>query len=818
MATSLPPGFSYIPLRPGSIRLLEIMMERGRLPRSLNQHNLFDDQDVLVLQIHVADLNDPPLYDALSYTWGNPLSASETKSDWEQAERRYSSKVPILCSGKLLYIGYSLYEALIGLRRTMRDHHDLAVTSEDLTSPRLGPRPLVRNRIWIDAVCINQSHLEERSTQVKMMHLIYKKADAVLIWLGPQDEVTRQAVRAMLNLSINPELTARALNLSEEDRSTVFRAAGSLPIHDFGWYCIASLLRRRWFRRAWIIQEVAWARIAIVVCDHRLWLDWHVLSILSDWMVENGKDRDVWLKPWIERSSTYFEPPGYSGKSSGDLIVRTIRSIGQIHREVRTDSPTMIVKEGVKKSSLLELLVRFWESECSVPHDKVYALFSLCQDLPLIDSIPVDYSKSVAEVYTETARGMLRSMGQLDLLSYSSGNVLFGRLHLPSWVPDWSKKPDSMPVGHDEWLEGAEPHYNMVFPFCADGNTGDWTAPVWGGRSFNLPREPHLIVQGKRVASIKTVALLNMDELDSIVHVLNETPSRYSYFKSVPLQPYDGRVALEDYPSGTKCPEAQLTNAALKDTATLKEAKLKQNYQAWARSVETRSEALWRTVVADIWKGCHPAPEEAGLAFVRFLARELGRVAKELDLWDERATGVLADCSRLQLERKRNSLETLLRFLSEDEQRCLDEYYKRSREDLQRDNLPQGWLVTQPRRYLPHIERSNDISCLIAALHIRDDKDSLRYYGHLSGSRLLFSTEHHKLGLGPVSARCGDEIWILNGAKYPFVLRQRGSGKFEVVGEAYVHGIMHGQELGFACGVALPFPVKNMDLPDMVLE
>jgi hypothetical protein len=808
MAASLPPEFSYTPLPPGNIRLLEITTERGRLPGSLNQHNLFDDQDVVVLQIHVADLNEPPLYDALSYTWGNPLSAFESKSDWEQAEKRYSSKVPILCGGKLLYIGFSLHEALTGLRRTARDHHDLAVTSEDLSSPRLGPRPLVRNRIWIDAVCIDQSHLEERSTQVKMMHLIYKRADAVLIWLGPQDEVARQAVRAMLNLSMAPKLAAQTLHLSEKDRSTVFKAARSLPIHEFAWYCIVSLLQRRWFRRAWIIQEVAWARIPVVVCDHRLWIDWHVLLFVSDWMVENGKDRDVWLKPWIKRSSAYFKPPGYSGKSLGDLITRTIRSMGNIHREVRTDSPTLTVKEGVKKSSLLELLVLFWESECSVPHEKVYALFSLCQDQPLIDSIPVDYSKSVAEVYTETARGMLRSMGQLDLLSYSSVNVLSKRLHLPSWVPDWSKKPDSMPIGHDQWLEGAEPDYDMVFPFCADGNTGDWTAPVWAGRSFNPSSGRRLIVQGKRVASIKTVAPLNMDEPDSMVHVLNEIPSRYSYFKSVPLQPYGGRVASEDDPSATRCREDQLPKAALKDTTTSKEAELKQNHQAWARSDETRSEALWRTVVADIWKGCHPAPDEAGLAFVRFLASELGRAVKELDSWNKRATGAMANCSRLQLERKRDSLEALLRFLSEDEQRCLDEYYKRSREDSQPDDLPQDWLVTQPRQYLPHIEPSSDISDFIASLHVRDDKDLLRYHGHLSGSRLLFSTEDHKLGLGPVSARCGDEIWILNGAKCPS----------EVVGAAYVHGIMHGQEVGFARGVALPFPVENIDSPDIVLE
>ena len=127
-------------------------------------------------------------------------------------------------------------------------------------------------------------------------------------------------------------------------------------------------------------------------------------------------------------------------------------------------------------------------------------------------------------------------------------------------------------------------------------------------------------------------------------------------------------------------------------------------------------------------------------------------------------------------------------------------------------------MVTQPRRYLPHIKPSSDISDLIASLHIRDDKDLLRYHGHLSGSRLLFSTEDHKLGLGPVSARCGDEIWILSGAKCPFVLRQRGGRTFEMVGAAYIHGIMHGQEVGFARGVALPFPVENIELPDIVLE
>jgi hypothetical protein len=36
----------------------------------------------------------------------------------------------------------------------------------------------------MDCVCIDQSNITERAQQVKIMHLIYKHAKAVLIWLG----------------------------------------------------------------------------------------------------------------------------------------------------------------------------------------------------------------------------------------------------------------------------------------------------------------------------------------------------------------------------------------------------------------------------------------------------------------------------------------------------------------------------------------------------------------------------------------------------------------------------------------------------------
>lgn len=62
-----------------------------------------------------------------------------------------------------------------------------------------------------------------------------------------------------------------------------------------------------------------------------------------------------------------------------------------------------------------------------------------------------------------------------------------------------------------------------------------------------------------------------------------------------------------------------------------------------------------------------------------------------------------------------------------------------------------------------------------------------------SSTRRIFRTHENYLGNGPKSARPGDQVWILAGAKIPFVLRPQENGKYVVVGDAYVHGIMHGE-------------------------
>lgn len=59
----------------------------------------------------------------------------------------------------------------------------------------------------------------------------------------------------------------------------------------------------------------------------------------------------------------------------------------------------------------------------------------------------------------------------------------------------------------------------------------------------------------------------------------------------------------------------------------------------------------------------------------------------------------------------------------------------------------------------------------------------------------MFRTTNHYLGLGPVSSAKDDEVWVLLGANVPMVLRRLDHGRYQVIGEAYVYDIMHGEAI-----------------------
>ncbi|KAF4338933.1 heterokaryon incompatibility [Fusarium beomiforme] len=60
-------------------------------------------------------------------------------------------------------------------------------------------------------------------------------------------------------------------------------------------------------------------------------------------------------------------------------------------------------------------------------------------------------------------------------------------------------------------------------------------------------------------------------------------------------------------------------------------------------------------------------------------------------------------------------------------------------------------------------------------------------------TRRAFLTSTGFVGVGPLDMQAGDEVCVLLGGKIPYLLRPQDDETYSLIGEAYVHGIMHGE-------------------------
>jgi hypothetical protein len=143
-------GFQYDPLgqEVDSIRLIEIIPDSNDRAIRCRMRN--------------ATISEGS-YNCLSYTW---------------LPKYPEHKIEV--NGHILTVGENLYQFLVACRtyQTGRRSDHSNDTHRSFTTASF----------WIDAICIDQSNLDERNHQVRQMGQIYKGAQEVLMWLGKLDQ------------------------------------------------------------------------------------------------------------------------------------------------------------------------------------------------------------------------------------------------------------------------------------------------------------------------------------------------------------------------------------------------------------------------------------------------------------------------------------------------------------------------------------------------------------------------------------------------------------------------------------------------------
>jgi Heterokaryon incompatibility protein (HET) len=327
-----------------------------------------------------------PQYEALSYCWGHGTEK-------------------ITCDNALLGITLNLFYALKRLRTTDQSRI-----------------------LWVDAICINQGDVDERSEQVPLMQDIYRNCEKVLVWLGGEassgravgflDTLGRKIANYCHDLSragyhdtehkmVDKYLVTLAKSYRDEFQTKEFEES---------WMDVIGLLRSPWWSRCWVVQEFILAtRVSVFYGPFQM--DWNLFAGI---LLQVHQIYKQIIKKCI---------------SGDDLHPMLSADLTLVFSMIQQTTGSW---RGLEKRDLMALLEDSRHRECSDLRDKVYAFLGLTNDYGIIPNY--DPFNTTIEVYTDAARKIILHDRKLDLLSHAENICNRTTPALPSWVPVWSSE------------------------------------------------------------------------------------------------------------------------------------------------------------------------------------------------------------------------------------------------------------------------------------------------------------------------------------------------------------------------------------------
>ncbi|KAK7414425.1 hypothetical protein QQX98_006703 [Neonectria punicea] len=376
------PAFQYEPLdtAKSEIRLLDLL----------------PDQDAIRCTIRHVSLPTSLKYEALSYCWGTMVRT-----------------VKITVNGDDLFITKNLHAALVRLRHKQRV-----------------------KTLWIDALCIDQKNIPEKNIQVPLMRTIYQSCMRVVIWIGEEDSHTESAFQALEFMAARKEA-----NPDEEIIGTQWKAAQRGETFKRGLFpklrsrletlegirILGSIFERAWFKRIWIIQELAVSPDAVVVCG----------TFEMAWQT---------VEKAYELSKAVFDMEDHLS----DLV--SFRK--NWHRGVSYD--------------LFVHVMLGWNQSATDSRDKIYAVMGLVSSKSTQIPLKVDYKQDPKEIFLNFTQQYISLTKNLDILGFCRGCRNTDDWNPPSWALDDEYDKATQPFPQHS-LSSIDDSIESTKEFCAGG-------------------------------------------------------------------------------------------------------------------------------------------------------------------------------------------------------------------------------------------------------------------------------------------------------------------------------------------------------------
>lgn len=404
------PADIYRPLEGSEIRLITLKRTGGS-----------SDQPIEA-QLYHAPL-ETAKYFALSYPWGTP-GATRT----------------ILVNGIEFPVFESLFLALVNLQ--LRKGADL-VDPPMVDAPAREARDAgntdddeIPTAWWIDAICINQKSLAERTKQVSRMGLVYSMASKVVIWPGDlpicREEILNAAIAdAALKYTRSlveayPELTSKTpsagITFFEDTVCADIIAKHNLLSRSL-MGAMSTLLwtfHQHYFTRVWTFQEAVVAQSSPIV----LLGTYSVPLMCMEWL------RGGWGA--VSKMPPYRDSVSIKARVAlqASSVAPIVAARASLHEALSSGSELECFASQLSASLRQSV---GWRSARD-PRDRIYGMLGVTKlPVPMAPDLEPDYERAFDQVAFSYAKFLIRNHNRLDLLGMGV-NSLAG---YPSWVPNF---------------------------------------------------------------------------------------------------------------------------------------------------------------------------------------------------------------------------------------------------------------------------------------------------------------------------------------------------------------------------------------------
>lgn len=674
-------------------------------------------------------LDNAPPYRALSYTWG-PAEGGFVPHDGDRLEW--------LVDGQNRSLPMNLILALSKL------------SDGDLSG-----------YYWIDALCIDQLNEKERNEQVMNMDKIFSRAAAVNVWLGkayPDTQKINGIVQDLISQQNQEQKWSERPNWSSGEHL--------LPTSD--WETLVQIFSRRWFHRLWTSQEFALAKKVNLLCGN-VTIDITSLlkaaRFLSDhqipMMLSYGNEKRTITPPILPMSSLQQAIQGHEM-----LEFDFLRCFSDLEKPSQIDYETLLV--WVYSQSMTKI--------ATDSRDYVFGIAGVTNALANkmglhYKPLKIDYSLTAAEAFQTFIMRIMKGRFGIRAISIVRRTADFAIQHpnnvktegLPSWVPDLANRNCGGLSTHGslDFMEAQHLCQKILGQHSAGNRYRSLTVT---GSALHIHAHSIGKIQGCSQVVPNQRELLQCSNFPlSLVHLLIQLSETYQRANLTPIEALLHTLRLDIDPSTTKYARKAFGQAAF-------ERYLVQALQilVWNKSMKPNVQSVKQTMSWLTHSPSHNPWKIAGL------------------------TRDFPTPNTLASSLERHQLSWLLQkgdSMSEDIQKAVSD------------------LIDSCTAFRKAFSaRAEGTKLFLVQL---DDGDyevssgssaSSRAHQRLPDSRLL-------LGIGPDSIEGGDEVWAAAGTEWPFIIKRHPRHEavhhkdgesmtpitYQFKGEAFVHGIMHGE-------------------------